>query len=107
MEYYKLTIEQMNHLKKMGLKLKDTSDYILNDSSKTLSMDDILENYLPKELHIDERYYRLVIEYNTYTNKWFVTYEDIDCYIVISRQDKLISCIFDILCWCIENNYLI
>lgn len=101
MIYSKLSQEQMSNLIKLGLELKD------NDVNNPLSMGDILENYLPKELHIDDRYYRLTIEYNTYINKWLVTYEDIDCDIITSRQDRLINCIYDILCWCIENNHLI
>lgn len=126
-----LNIEQMQHLHDLGLDTSKASmQYIENNNGKilcvpkenehdikdvedgfiicdALSLADILD-LLPKELDTDAKRYNLDIWYGIYINKWCVGYVHGE-YIYgdeIFMKDNLIDVAYEMLCWCIEGNYI-
>ena len=120
-----LSIEQMKHLKELGL---DTSDGNMclewNESDSdnmvlvslyadtnydyyhgTYTLQDILGK-LPVCLYDFGKQYTIDIE-PTFDRFWCVSYE-IDLYdiFVLKSSENLLDAVYDMLCWCIENGYV-
>lgn len=125
-----LSVEQMKHLKELGVDtskasatvytISETENYcgysrdivVIDgyidsyiDKRKAFTLDDILDLF-PKEILNDNRRCLLDIFYNTNDNKWVVSYEDFDFSIISFRHKILIGAAYEMLCWVAENNYL-
>lgn len=130
-----LSIEQMQHLKELGVdtinasmcwrrKTRDwkgetkvgrwgltfnhpiiVSNFETYEDVTTFTLQDILD-LLPKEIINGEYKCLLTIIYNTYNNKWIVSYEDFDFSVSDFRYENLLDSLYEMLCWCIENGYI-
>ncbi len=120
-----LSIEQMKHLKELGLDTSDASmcfEWNESDSDnmvvtsmdadtnydyyhKTYTLQDILGK-LPVCLYDFGKQYTIDIE-PTFDRFWCVSYE-IDLYdiFVLKSSENLLDAAYDMLCWCIENGYV-
>lgn len=120
-----LSIEQMKHLKELGLDTSDASmcfEWNESDSDNmvvtsmdadtnydyyhgTYTLQDILGK-LPVCLYDFGKQYTIDIE-PTFDRFWCVSYE-IDLYdiFVLKSSENLLDAVYDMLCWCIENGYV-
>lgn len=120
-----LSIEQMKHLKELGLDTSDASmclEWNESDSDNmvvtsmdadtnydyyhgTYTLQDILGK-LPVCLYDFGKQYTIDIE-PTFDRFWCVSYE-IDLYdiFVLKSSENLLDAAYDMLCWCIENGYV-
>lgn len=124
-----LDIEQMNHLKKLGVDTSEasTKEYIISETesycgysrsiviidgyiehyieeNKTFTLQDILD-LLPNVVISNNKYFKLCIEMSG--EKWCIYYYTADTTELISKDDiYLIDAAYEILCWCAENGYL-
>lgn len=120
-----LSIEQMKHLKELGLDTSDASmclEWNESDSDnmvvtsmdadtnydyyyETYTLQDILGK-LPVCLYDFGKQYTIDIE-PTFDRFWCVSYE-IDLYdiFVLKSSENLLDAAYDMLCWCIENGYV-
>lgn len=120
-----LSIEQMKHLKELGLDTSDASmclEWNESDSDnmvvtsmdadtnydyyyETYTLQDILGK-LPVCLYAFGKQYTIDIE-PTFDRFWCVSYE-IDLYdiFVLKSSENLLDAAYDMLCWCIENGYV-
>lgn len=121
-----LSIEQMKHLKELGLDISDASmvfqrgsatrhewvlhvmgyaDVSLREKEFAYTLQDILGK-LPVCLYDFSKQYTMDIE-PTFDRFWCVSYE-IDPYdiFVLKSSGNLLDAAYDMLCWCIENGYV-
>lgn len=120
-----LSIEQMKHLKELGLDTSDASmclEWNESDSDnmvvtsmdadtnydyyhETYTLQDILGK-LPVCLYDFGKQYTIDIE-PTFDRFWCVSYE-IDLYdiFVLKSSENLLDAVYDMLCWCIEDGYV-
>lgn len=120
-----LSIEQILHLKELGLDTSDASmclEWNESDSDnmvvtsmdadtnydyyyETYTLQDILGK-LPVCLYDFGKQYTIDIE-PTFDRFWCVSYE-IDLYdiFVLKSSENLLDAAYDMLCWCIENGYV-
>lgn len=75
------------------------------ETVQTFTLQNILD-LLPKEIPNGKYKCFLSIIYNTYDNKWIVSYEDFDFSVSNFRCDKLLDGLYKMLVWCIKNNYI-
>jgi hypothetical protein len=124
-----LSVEQMKHLKELGL---DTSDgsmcwcYALSyknakweleiyedvidqkrDSAfweiiPTYTLQDILDKLPP----VIKKYYWLAIRVSAHKGMWYVEYNGRGCTLSYFYSENLIDAAYEMLCWCIENRYI-
>ena len=120
-----LSIEQMQHLQKMGLKLKETMMYWTNNHKEKqdwymtrnpvgrLFADECLPAYtlqdvldaLPKSLEIGKSKYEISIY--MIGGKWAVDYySEKDADIQSGECENLIDAVYSRLCWAIENKFV-
>ena len=121
---YVLSVEQMMHLKELGL---DTSDgsmcFEWNESDadnmvvtspdadtnydyyhETYTLQDILDK-LPTLIIISSDFYKICIEPSC--GYWDIYYYKSDATELISKKsENIIDAAYDMLCWCIENGYV-
>lgn len=119
-----LSVEQMKHLKELGL---DTSDgsmcFEWNESDadnmvvtspdadtnydyyhETYTLQDILDK-LPTLIIISSDFYKICIEPSC--GYWDIYYYKSDATELISKKsENIIDAAYDMLCWCIENGYV-
>ncbi len=119
-----LSVEQMKHLKELGL---DTSDgsmcFEWNESDadnmvvtspdadtnydyyhETYTLQDILDK-LPTLIIISSDFYKICIEPSC--GYWDIYYYKSDATELISKKsENIIDVAYDMLCWCIENGYV-
>jgi hypothetical protein len=128
-----LSIDQMKHLRELGLDTSDASmcwcyalsyknakweleiyEDVINqkrDSTfweiiPTYTLQDILDK-LPKEIKTSTDTYWLTV--SIYTNMWYICYsmsDEFDYYKEFSSV-SLMDCAYDMLCCCIENEYIL
>lgn len=120
-----LSIEQMKHLKELGLDTSDASmcfEWNESDSDNmvvtsmdadtnydyyhgTYTLQDILDK-LPVCLYDFSKQYTMDIE-PTFDGFWCVSYE-IDPYdiFVLKSSGNLLDAAYKMFCWCIENGYV-
>ena len=123
-----LSIEQMQHLQEMGLKLKETMLYwvvyefghennfvttkedameVIDESCGMLpayTLQDVLDA-LPKSLEIGKSKYEISIY--MIEGKWAVDYySETDADIQSLECENLIDAVYSRLCWAIENGYI-
>ena len=127
-----LSIEQMKHLHELGLDTSQASmEYIEDNNGKilciskenkhnikdieegfiiceALTLQDILD-LLPEKLDTNTERYNLNMWYGIYKEKWCMGYTYSECKYddYCSTGDNLIDAAYDMLCWCIENGYII
>ena len=120
-----LSIEQMQHLQKMGLELKETMMYWTNNHKEKqdwymtrnpvgrLFADECLPAYtlqdvldaLPKSLEIGKSKYEISIY--MIGGKWAVDYySEKDADIQSGECENLIDAVYSRLCWAIENKFV-
>lgn len=120
-----LSIEQMKHLKELGLDTSDGSmcfEWNESDSDNmvvtsldadtnydycrtTYTLQDILGK-LPVYLNYFGTKYKLHIEPN-FAGAWFISYQIGICEpFVFKLSENLLDAAYDMLCWCIENGYV-
>lgn len=120
-----LSIEQMKHLKELGLDTSDASmcfEWNESDSDNmvvtsldadanyvhcrtTYTLQDILGK-LPVYLNYFGTKYKLHIEPN-FAGAWFISYQIGICEpFVFKLSGNLLDAAYDMLCWCIENGYV-
>lgn len=121
-----LSIEQMQHLQKMGLELDydtlyryvkfEDTDWLLKPFSDlniigincryipAYTLQDVLDA-LPKSLEIGKSKYEISIY--MIGGKWAVDYySEKDADIQSGECENLIDAVYSRLCWCIENGYV-
>ena len=128
-----LSIEQMKHLKDLGLDTSDasmhwqflpTADSIINGTDEIekgpclfVSQPNMKHEYpayilqdilgkLPVYLNYFGTKYKLHIEPN-FAGAWFISYQIGICEpFVFKLSENLLDAAYDMLCWCIENGYV-
>lgn len=129
-----LSIDQMKHLRELGLDTSDASMHwqflptvesffngvLALEERPTLfvsqpnmkheypayTLQDILDK-LPKEIKTSTDTYWLTV--SIYTNMWYICYsmsDEFDYYKEFSSV-SLMDCAYDMLCWCIENGFIL
>lgn len=98
-----LTIEQSQHLNKLGIPKKEASEVMFNhdiqDYAFVYNMMDLLR-VAPKE--IDEGYTTFYLTITTWNSKWDVNYysKSAESYLsFIQDNDELIDAMYELLCW--------
>lgn len=125
-----LSIEQMKHLKEIGLELRNSSmllwykqmlgkipisDWKLSVWRKSLfsedhvypayTLQDILDK-LPRYINNFGTKYKLYIE-PTFTGSWCISYQIGICEpFAFKLAENLLDAAYEMLCWCIENGYV-
>ena len=120
-----LDIQQMKHLKELGLDTSKASmcwctfngdttlsvhdEYCYESASlhqiPTFTLQDILD-LLPKVILNDKYKGKLCIEYNEHNNEWIMSYKELSVIVFYSHDENLIDAAYEMLCWCIENGYV-
>ena len=121
-----LSIEQMQHLQELGMKMDydtlyryvkfEDTDWLLKPFSDlniigisfkyipAYTLQDVLD-VLPKSLEIGKSKYEISIY--MIEGKWAVDYcSETDADIQSGECESLIDAVYSRLCWCIENGYL-
>ena len=119
-----LSVEQMKHLKELGLDTSDGSmcfEWNESDSDNmvvtsldadtnydhcrtTYTLQDILDK-LPTLIIISSDFYKICIEPSC--GYWDIYYYKSDATELISKKsENIIDVAYDMLCWCIENGYI-
>lgn len=121
-----LSIEQIQHLKKLDIELKDTAfvwykrpymdgyelriNYHRNnfhyDYIPTLTLQEILE-LLPKEIECDDKKFYLYINYQDGEVSYSIS--DVDMFFSLMYEDfkpNILQAAYNMLCWCAGNGYL-
>ena len=119
-----LSVEQMMHLKELGLDTSDGSmcfEWNESDSDnmvvaspnadtnydyyhETYTLQDILDK-LPTLIIISSDFYKICIE--PFCGYWDIYYYKSDATELISKKsENIIDAAYDMLCWCIENRYI-
>lgn len=123
-----LSIEQMNHLKKLGVDTSEasTKEYIISETesycgysrsiviidgyiehyieeNKTFTLQDILD-LLPTEIEKENRNYQLEVFRNP--QRYFVSYYWLDNLLISLNEVEFIDAAYEMLCWVIKNGYL-
>lgn len=121
-----LSIEQMQHLKKLSVKVKDTALCIIPRESghkcyvptevvfpqdedikiPTLTLQEILE-MLPKKIEINSREYYLFINYQDGEVSYAISEDEM--FFTIMFEDtwpNTLQGAYNMLCWTAENGYL-
>ena len=119
-----LSVEQMMHLKELGLDTSDGSmcfEWNESDSDnmvvaspdsdtnydyyhETYTLQDILDK-LPTLIIISSDFYKICIEPSC--GYWDIYYYKSDATELISKKsENIIDAAYDMLCWCIENRYI-
>lgn len=131
-----LDIEQMKHLKELGVdtsnvdffyernKSEDNNGFIIDNKWRLKSKEGIdcfgLERYdivpvftlqeilnvLPKYISKNQVIYALTIWYSKSANNWLIAYYDMHNVIELYMDEELIDAAYNLLCWCIENGYI-
>lgn len=101
-----LSIEQMKHLKELGLDTSDASMCMDADTNYdyyhgTYTLQDIL-NKLP--CFIGNQVFTIHKLVDSYTCLYIELYTR--SFINITEGEELIDAAYDMLCWCIENGYV-
>lgn len=131
MEKQVLSIEQMQHLKELGVDTSQASgnvytvseskifcglsrdivviDGYLNewlDNRKSFTLQDIL-NLIPKTIKYNKYTYVIDFWYNALFDEWCIGYSDGNIsYGKTFRNLTIIDAAYDILCWCADNGHL-
>jgi hypothetical protein len=123
-----LSIEQMQHLKELGVdtskasaywhnvikfeKKKYVNEWILSLSDSvtlstkkipTFTLQDILD-LLPTEIEKENRNYQLEVFRNP--QRYFVSYYWLDNLLISLNEVEFIDAAYEMLCWVIKNGYL-
>jgi len=123
-----LSIEQMQHLKELGVDTSKASakEYIISETesycgysrsivvidgyienyieeNKTFTLQDILD-LLPVEIEKENRNYQLEIYRNP--QRYYVSYYWLDNLLISLNEVEFIDAAYEILCWVIDNGYL-
>lgn len=123
-----LSIEQMQHLKELGVDTSKASakEYIISEtesycgySRSIVVIDGYIENYieeniiftlqdildlLPVEIEKENRNYQLEIYRNP--QRYYVSYYWLDNLLISLNEVEFIDAAYEMLCWVIDNGYL-
>ena len=124
-----LSIDQMKHLRELGLDTSDASmcwcyalsyknakweleiyEDVINqkrDSTfwkiiPTYTLQDILDKLPP----VIKKYFCLSIRVSEYKKMWHVEYEGAGCILSYFHLKNLIDAAYEMFCWCVENGYI-
>lgn len=130
-----LSIEQMQHLKELGVDTSKTmmcyrritrdfrgeekvgrwslvinrpiivSNFETYEEVPNFTLQDILD-LLPEEILTDEYKGKLCIECVSHGVKWIVSYKELSVVVSYFCNNNLIDAAYEMLCWCIENGYI-
>lgn len=128
-----LSIDQMKHLRELGLDTSDASMYWarvshgsrVDDKSKGkwflslqkefqvcgfMSYESIptytLQDILDKLPPVIKKYFCLSIRVSEYKKMWHVEYEGAGCILSYFHLKNLIDAAYEMFCWCVENGYI-
>lgn len=124
-----LSIDQMKHLRELGLDTSDASmcwcyalsyknakweleiyedvinqkrDSIFWEIIPTYTLQDILDKLPP----VIKKYFCLSIRVSEYKKMWHVEYEGAGCILSYFHLKNLIDAAYEMFCWCVENGYI-
>lgn len=107
----KLNKEQTQHLIDLGIAKEKATGRVeiqngnIGDFEYVFTTDDLLE-ILPKEIELTDRVYNLDIVF--WSNEVIGLYSIGAMFpIMIKSSEELIDVLYELLCWVIDNNYLL
>lgn len=117
-----LDIQQMQHLKELGVDTRTASlcwvcllsepylsfydkEYPQKDTKviPSFTLQDILD-LLPTEIEKENRNYQLEVFRNP--QRYFVSYYWLDNLLISLNEVEFIDAAYEMLCWCVENGYV-